>query len=347
MSAGAQGAEMAKVAVVTGGTVGIGRATARLFAERGWSVAVLARDEARLRSTETELRGLGVKVLGITADVADAAAVNAAADRIESELGPIAAWVNNAMATVVSPARDITPEEYKRVTEVTYLGQVHGTLAALRVMTPRNGGAIIQVSSGLGFRSAPLQSAYCGAKAAVRGFTDSIRSELIHDSVKITLSLVYLPAVNTPQFDWARNHTGRAQKAPEPIFDPRLCAEAILFAVDNPRREIWVGRSTAQMGALQRLSPHLADKAASKMWDAQLDEFPPAHPDGNLFEPVAGDPGIDGRFSDRSKVTRTEFWTSRQRDVVYGTLASMALLGISGPLLMGAAVLKTVDRMRK
>ena len=337
---------MAKVAVVTGGTVGIGRATARLFAERGWSVGVIARDEARLRSVETELRGLGVECLGIAADVADAAAVDAAAGRIEAELGSIAAWVNNAMATVVSPARDITSDEYKRVTEVTYLGQVHGTLAALRVMTPRDTGAIIQVSSGLAIRSAPLQSAYCGAKAATRGFTDSVRSELIHDNVKITLSIVYLPAVNTPQFDWSRNHTGRAQKAPEPIFDPRLCAEAILFAAENPRREIWVGRSVAQMGAIQRLSPHLGDRVAARMWDGQLEDFLPAHPNGNLFEPVAGDPGIDGRFSDRSKVTRSEFWTSRQRDVFYGTLASVALLGMSGPLLMGAAVLKVMERAR-
>jgi NAD(P)-dependent dehydrogenase (short-subunit alcohol dehydrogenase family) len=337
---------MAKVAVVTGGTVGIGLATVRLFAERGWSVGVIARDEARLRSTETELRALGVEVLGISADVADAAAMDQAADRFEAELGPIAAWVNNAMATVVSPAGDITPEEYKRVTEVTYLGQVHGTLAALRLMTPRNAGAIVQVSSGLAIRSAPLQSAYCGAKAATRGFTDSVRSELIHDNVKITLSIVYLPAVNTPQFDWSRNHTGRAQKAPEPIFDPRLCAEAIVFAAVKPRREIWVGRSVAQMGAVQRLSPHLGDRVAASMWDGQLEDFPPAHPEGNLFEPVPGNPGIDGRFTDRSKTIRTEFWTSRQRDVFYGTLASVALLGMSAPLLMGAAVLKAMDQRK-
>ena len=237
------------VAVVTGGTVGIGRATARLFAERGWSVGMIARDEARLTAAEADLRSLGVAAVGIAADVADASAVAAAADRIEAELGPIQCWVNNAMATVVAPARDITPEEYRRVTEVTYLGQVHGTNAAIRLMTPRNSGVIVQVSSGLGVRSAPLQSAYCGAKAAVRGFTDSVRSELLHDKIKIALSVVYLPAVNTPQFDWARNHTGRAQYAPDPVFDPRLCAEAIVFAAEHPRREIWVGRRATGVAA--------------------------------------------------------------------------------------------------
>ncbi len=339
------------VAVVTGGTVGIGRATARLFAERGWSVGMIARDEARLTAAEADLRSLGVAAVGIAADVADASAVAAAADRIEAELGPIQCWVNNAMATVVAPARDITPEEYRRVTEVTYLGQVHGTNAAIRLMTPRNSGVIVQVSSGLGVRSAPLQSAYCGAKAAVRGFTDSVRSELLHDKIKIALSVVYLPAVNTPQFDWARNHTGRAQYAPDPVFDPRLCAEAIVFAAEHPRREIWVGRSVAQMGAVQRVSPHLADRLAARMWDGQLEDKPVANPQGNLFEPIPGERGIDGRFTDRVKQTRTEFWTSRQRDVFYGTIATgvagATLMAIAAPMLAGAAFLGAMRGLRR
>ena len=335
------------VAVVTGGTVGIGRATARLLAERGWSVGVIARDEDRLRATETELRANGVQALAIAADVADADAINAAADRFEAELGPIQAWINNAMATVVAPARDITPDEFRRVTDVTYLGQVHGTNAAIRLMTPRNRGVVVQVSSGLGFRSAPLQSAYCGAKAAVRGFTDSVRSELIHDKIKIALSVVYLPAVNTPQFEWARNHTGRAQYAPDPVFDPRLCANAIVFAATNPRREIWVGRSVAQMGALQRLSPQLADRLAARMWDGQLEDKPVANPGGNLFEPVPGDPGVDGRFTDRVKPTETEFWTTRTRDVFHGTLAVAGLAALAGPMLVGVGILGAIDRMRR
>ncbi len=339
---------MAKVAVVTGGTVGIGRATARLFAERGWSVGVIARDEERLRTTEAELRGLGVSALGIAADVADATAIEAAAVRLEAELGPIDAWVNNAMATVIGPARSITPEEFRRVTDVTYLGQVHGTLAALALMTARNRGSIVQVSSGLGFRSAPLQSAYCGAKAAVRGFTDSLRAELIHDGLQVRLSIVYLPAVNTPQFNWARNHTGRAQYAPDPVFDPRLCAEAIVFAAEHPRREIWVGRSVAQMGTLQRVSPGLSDRLAARMWEGQLEDKPVERPEGNLFEPIAGEAGVDRRFTSRVKTSRREYWTSRQREVVVGAIATgivgAGLVTVGGPLLMGAALLRAMPR---
>ena len=342
---------MAKVAVVTGGTVGIGRATAALFAERGWSVGVIARDPGRLAATEAALRAQGVQALAVAADIADQAAVMAAAEQVEAALGPVDAWVNNAMATVVSPARDITAEEYERVTAVTYLGQVHGTLAALRLMTPRNRGAIIQVSSGLGFRSAPLQSAYCGAKAAVRGFTDSLRAELIHDGLKITLSVVYLPAVNTPQFDWARNHTGRMQAAPSPVFDPRLCAQALVFAAEHPRREVYVGRSVAQMGALQRLSPGLSDRLAARMWEAQLESRPPQQPAGNLFEPISGEKGIDGRFTDRVKPARQEFWTSRQRDVVFGALATGAMglgvLTMGGPLLAGLALMRVLPKSRR
>ncbi|MCK8787972.1 SDR family oxidoreductase [Roseomonas sp. NAR14] len=320
---------MRRVAVVTGGTAGIGRATARAFARAGWAVGVIARDPARLRSTEAELRTLAVPALGIAADVADAGAVEAAAARFERELGPIEAWVNNAMATVIAPAHEVTPEEYRRVTEVAYLGQVHGTLAALRRMAPRNRGRIIQISSGIGVRSAPLQSAYCGAKAAVRGFTDSLRAELLHDGVKVDLTVVYLPAVNTPQFDWARNRTGRIQKAPDPVFDPRLCADAVLFAAENPRREVWVGRSTAEMVLGQAVAPGLLDRYAGRMWEAQLGDRPPPHPEGNLFAPVPGDPGVDGRFGQRVKPTRTEYWTSRHRDAAVAGAAALGLLGLA------------------
>ncbi len=335
---------MNKVVIVTGGTVGIGRAIARLFAAKGWSVGIIARDETRLRSTEAELARLGVASLGISADVADAAAVDAAAARFELELGPITAWVNNAMATLVSPAGSITPDEFRRVTDVTYLGQVHGTLAALRHMAPRGRGTIIQISSGLAFRSAPLQSAYCGAKAAVRGFTDSIRAELIHDGLKnIQLTIVYLPAVNTPQFDWARNHTGQLQTAPDPVFDPRLCAAAVLFAAEHRRREILVGRSTVQMALGQALAPGALDRKAATMWDSQLEEHEaPKVPEGNLFIPVGGDPGVDGRFADRVKSTRREFWTSRQRDTALAGLVGLGVLGVTAlaaPAIMVAGLL--------
>ena len=326
-----------RVAVVTGGTQGIGRATAQTFARAGWAVAVLGRGEARLRSTEAELTSLGARALALKADVADAAAVEAATTRIESELGPIAVWVNNAMASIVGPAETIRPEEFRRVTDVTYHGQVFGTLAALKVMRPRNSGHIIQVSSGLAIRSAPLQAAYCGAKHAVTGFTDSLRAELLHDGVDVQLTVVYLPAVNTPQFDTQRNRTGHTQNAPDPVYDPRLCAEAILAAVRAPVRDIWVGRSVLEMAIAQSIAPNVADAQAAKLWDTQLRPGPPLHPDGNLFEPAPGDPGIDGPFSDRVKPTRTEFFTSRARDAV-----EAGVNGLSNLVQSGAEALRSM-----
>lgn len=335
---------MARVAVVTGGTAGIGLAAAQLFAARGWTVAVIARDETRLRQAEKLLAQYGRPVLAISADVANAAAVEAAAARIEAELGPIRAWVNNAMSTVVSPADQITPEEYRRVTETTYLSQVYGTLAALRHMKPRNRGAIIQVSSGLGIRAAPLQAAYCGAKFAVSGFTDALRCELIHDRVDVSLSVVYLPAVNTPQFGWSRTRTSHGQNAPDPVFDPRLCAEAILHAVESPQREVWVGRTSLMMAAAQALAPGLADRKAAAMWDAQLEEAEKPDRAGNLFEPVPGKAAIDGRFSTRTRTTRQEFWTSRDRDLLLTGVAGAAILGFAGMVALASAPRRLLGR---
>ncbi|WP_336491505.1 SDR family oxidoreductase [Methylobacterium nigriterrae] len=321
---------MARVAVVTGGTAGIGLATAHLMASRGWSVAVIARDQGRLDAAAEALSAYGRPVLAISADVSDAGAVDAAAERIERELGPIRAWINNAMSTVVSPADRITPEEYRRVTETTYLSHVFGTLAALRHMRTRNRGAIVQVSSGLGIRAAPLQAPYCAAKFAVSGFTDSLRAELIHDGVDVTLSVVYLPAVNTPQFNWARTRTGHGQNAPDPVFDPRLCAEAIHHAIEHPRREVWVGRSSLLMAAAQAVAPGFADRKAAEAWESQLEDEPAPDRAGNLFEPVPGAVGIDGRFGERTKHTRSEFWTSRERDLLVLGLTGAAILGLSG-----------------
>jgi NAD(P)-dependent dehydrogenase (short-subunit alcohol dehydrogenase family) len=323
---------MARVAVVTGGTAGIGLATAHRLAASGWSVAVVARDEGRLAAVERALAAYGQPVLAISADVADPQAVDVAAERVERELGPIRAWVNNAMSTIVNPADQITPDEYRRVTETTYLSQVYGTLAALRFMKRRNRGAIIQVSSGLAIRAAPLQAPYCAAKFAVSGFTDALRCELLHDRVDVSLSVVYLPAVNTPQFNWARNRTGHRQYAPDPVFDPRLCAEAILYAVEHPRREIWVGRSSMMMAAAQALAPALADRKAASMWSAQLSDETIPEMKGNLYEAVPGPVGIDGRFIGRTKASRSEFVTSRTRDLVVGGLAGLALIGLAGTI---------------
>lgn len=321
---------MRDVAVVTGGSAGIGLAAAERLARSGRAVAILAREPARLEEAAGMLRRLGNPVLAIPADVADAAAVDAAAERVERDLGPIGAWVNNAMSTVVAPADRITPEEYRRVTDTTYLSQVYGTLAALRHMRPRGRGAIVQVSSGLGIRAAALQAPYCAAKFAVSGFTDALRTELIADGVKVSLTVVYLPAVNTPQFGWARNRTGHDQEAPDPIFDPRLAAEAIHFAVENPRREIWVGRSTVMMAIAQALAPALADRQASSFKEQQLGD-PMGYRPGNLEEAPPGPARMDGRFGDRVKAARHEFFTSRQRDAAkLGGLGLLAALGAVG-----------------
>ncbi len=304
-----------RTAVVTGGSAGIGLATAERLAKAGWQVAIIARDQERLDAAHAMLAAHGTAILAISADVADAEAVDAAADRIERELGPIGAWVNNAMSTVVAPADRITPAEYQRVTATTYLSQVYGTLAALRHMKPRGHGAIVQVSSGLGIRAVPLQAAYCAAKFAVSGFTDALRAELIGDKVPVTLSVVYLPAVNTPQPGWARNHTGREQVLPDPLFDPRLCAEAIVSAIDDPQREIWVGRSTLQMAIAQALVPNFADRQASGFAEQQLGDATGSKT-GNLDAPVPGPARIDGDATDRAISNRHEFFTSRQRDML-------------------------------
>lgn len=306
---------MVKTAVVTGGSAGIGLATAERLAKAGWQVAIIARDQTRLDEAREMLVVHGTQVLAISADVADADAIDAAADRIERELGPIEAWVNNAMSTVVAPADRITAAEYQRVTATTYLSQVYGTLAALRHMKPRGRGAIVQVSSGLGIRAVPLQAAYCAAKFAVSGFTDALRAELIGDKVPVTLSVVYLPAVNTPQPGWARNHTGREQVLPDPLFDPRLCAEAIVSAIEDPQREIWVGRSTLQMAIAQALVPGLADRQASGFAEQQLGDATGSK-SGNLDAPVPGPARIDGDATDRAISNRSEFFTSRQRDLL-------------------------------
>ena len=325
---------MARVGVVTGGSAGIGLATADRLARDGWDVAILARDPTRLEAAAQRLRRCGGRVLALPVDVSQSGAVDAAAERIERELGPIRAWVNNAMSTVVGPADRITAEEYARVTATTYLSQVHGTLAALRHMKPRGRGVVVQVSSGLGIRAAPLQAPYCAAKFAVSGFTDALRAELIADRVAVDLSVVYLPAVNTPQFGWSRLRTGHDQAIPDPVFDPRLCADAIVHAIEAPSREVWVGRSTVMMALAQALAPAFADRKAAEMRDAQLGPRRDDRP-GNLDAPVPGPAAIDGASSDRVVGTRAEVFTSRQRDAL-----RLAVVGGAGVLAaIGAATL--------
>ena len=320
---------MAKTVVVTGGTAGIGLATAEKFAREGWNVGIIARDRDRLRQAEEQIGRHGTRALGVEVDVADHHALERAADRIAAELGPIDAWVNNAMATIVAPSGEISPEEFRRVTDVTYHGQVFGTLIALKHMRPRNRGAIVQINSVLGIRAYPLQSAYCGAKSAALGFTDSLRGELLHEGVAVTLTSIFLPAVNTPQFGgWARNRTGREQIAPPPVYDPRLCANAVFFAVEHPRRDIWVGRTSVMASVLQRFWPNAADVQAKSGWDGQLSDKRIPYLPGNLFEPGAGKAAIDGPFTAEASSARRSFWTSRQRDLAVLGAAAMTLAAL-------------------
>jgi NAD(P)-dependent dehydrogenase (short-subunit alcohol dehydrogenase family) len=323
----------ARVVVVTGGSAGVGRAVARTFARHGDRVAVLARGEERVRATCLELREIGAEALGIVVDVADAAQVENAAERIERELGPIAVWVNNAATTVFAPVVDTTPEEFRQVTQVTYLGTVHGTLAALRCMRRRNRGAIVQVGSALAYRSIPLQSAYCGAKAAIRGFTDSLRSELIREGSAIQLTMVQLCAFNTPQFDWARNKLGTRVQPVPPIFQPELAADAIFHAAAHPRREVWVGWPAVKAILSSRVLPGLGDRlAAGQAWDGQQTMEPaPVGEPGSLFAPVPGFFGAHGRFEAEAQRHSMQWSVSRHRTGV--AAAALALGGLAWILL--------------
>ncbi|RIY02605.1 SDR family NAD(P)-dependent oxidoreductase [Aureimonas flava] len=316
--------------VITGAGAGVGRATAEEFARAGYDVALLSRDPERLERAAAELRRHGVRALALPTDVADAAAVEAAAERVERELGPIDVWVNVAMATVFSPVADLTSEEVARGTAVTYLGQVHGMMSALKRMRTRNRGAIVNVGSALAYRSVPLQSVYCGAKAAIRGFTDSLRSEIIHDRLDVRIAMVDLPAVNTPQFDWALNKTGRRAKPVAPIFQPEVAARAIRFAAENPRREVWVGFSTVKAILGNRVAPGLIDRYLARAgYSGQLTGQP--KPDGapaNLFEPVKGDYAAHGRFDARSRSRSMMMLTDRHRAAAWGVAGLLVLLGL-------------------
>ncbi|HEY0206754.1 MAG TPA: SDR family oxidoreductase [Acetobacteraceae bacterium] len=307
---------MPKIVVITGAGAGVGRAAATEFARCGCDLALLSRDPERLEHAAAELRRFGVRALPVPTDVADADAVEAAADRVEQELGPIDVWVNVAMATVFAPVSKLTAAEVKRGTEVTYLGQVHGMMAALKRMRPRNQGSIVNVGSALAYRSVPLQSIYCGAKFAIRGFTDSLRSELIHDGCKVTLTMVDLPAVNTPQFDWARNKMGRKAQPVPPIYQPEVPARAIVFGAFHPRRDIWVGFPTVKAILANRIAPGLIDRYLAKAgYRGQLaDAAEPADAPDNLFHPVPGAYGAHGRFDNRHPRTGSwEMFTSRHR----------------------------------
>lgn len=324
---------MARIAVITGAGAGVGRAVAAEFAQRGYDVALLSRDAERLERAATLLRRHGGRALPIPTDVADPVAVEAAAERAEAELGPIEVWVNVAMATVFSPVSALTAEEVERATKVTYLGQVHGMMAALRRMRRRDRGAIVNVGSALAYRSVPLQSAYCGAKAAIRGFTDSLRSEIIHDRLRVHLTMVDLPAINTPQFDWALNRMGREARPVAPIFEPEVAARAIFFAATHRRRDIWVGWSTVRAIIANRLAPGLADRYLARAgYSGQLGErrHPPDAP-ANLFAPVPGPYAAHGRFDAGARTRSWEMFTARHKTAAVAVCA-VGLLGMANLL---------------
>jgi len=300
------------------------------FARNGHDVALLSRDPGRLEAAAAEARAFGVRALPIPTDVADAAAVEAAAEKVEAQLGPIDVWVNVAMATVFAPVSKLTPEEVARGTAVTYLGQVHGMMAALKRMRQRNRGSIVNVGSALAYRSVPLQSVYCGAKFAIRGFTDSLRSEILHDKLNISLSMVDLPAVNTPQFDWALNKMGKRPQPVPPIYQPEIPARAIYFAAFHPRRQTWIGFPTVKAILANRIAPGLIDRYLAKSgYSGQLtDEPTPPNAPCNLFEPVPGPFGAHGRFDSKARDRSWEVWTSRHRNAMWAIIGLGAAFGL-------------------
>ncbi|HVW11677.1 MAG TPA: SDR family oxidoreductase [Bryobacteraceae bacterium] len=316
-----------RVVVVTGGSAGVGRATVRAFAKEGAHIGVIARETDGLHAAAREAGTLGGRGLAVAADVANADEVEAAAARIEQELGPIDVWVNNAMTTIFGRVSDVTPEEFKRATEVTYLGTVYGTMSALRRMLPRNAGRIIQVGSALAYRSIPLQAAYCGAKHAIAGFTDSLRTELIHDHKNIHLTMVQLPAMNTPQFSWCRSKMPRQPQPVPPIFQPEVAAERIVWASHHHRREVFVGAPTVLAIESNKVAPGIADDYLGRTgFDSQQtpDKIPANRPD-NLFEPVPGDFGAHGIFGARAHDQAATTWLSDHKGLT--ALASAAAVG--------------------
>jgi short-subunit dehydrogenase len=316
------------VVVITGASAGVGRSATRLFAASGADIGLIARGRDGLEAAREEVEQRGRRACVAVADVASADAVEAAAAEIERALGPITVWINNAMASVFSPVKDLQPEEIKRVTDVTYLGAVYGTLAALRRMRPRDHGTIVQVGSTLAYRAIPIQAAYCAAKHALRGFTDALRCELLHEHSHVHLAMVHLPALDTPQFDWVMSRLPGLPQPVPPIFEPELAARAIFWAARHRRRELHVGGSVASVIWANKLAPAVLDRyLARTAYDGQHSTEPadPARAT-NLWAPVPGDHGAHGRFGARTKRYSVQFWATTHRPAMLGLAVACAAL---------------------
>ncbi len=334
---------MPQTVVITGASAGIGRATARLFGERGANVALIARGRSGLDGAVRDVEEAGGKALALPADVADYAQVLQAAGQAEEFFGPVDVWINVAFTSVFAPFAEITPEEFRRVTEVAYLGYVHGTMAALARMRPRGYGTIVQVGSALGARSIPLQSAYCGAKHAINGFTSSLRCELLHEHSGVHVTIAQMPAVNTPQFSWVRSRLPRHPQPVPPIYEPEVAARGVLHAADHPaRKQYWVGATTAATITANKLAPALLDRYLARTgFDSQQTKDPvPADRPDNLFEPADGDGGHDfgahGIFDSRSHARSAQLWLDQRPRLLAGAAAAALAGGVLARRLVRA-----------
>ena len=339
-----------EVVVITGASAGVGRATVREFARHGAWIGLIARGEDGLEGARREVEQLGGRALVLPCDVADAAGIEAAADRVERELGPVDIWVNDAMTSVFAPIKEMTAEEFRRVTEVTYLGYVYGSLAALKRMLPRDRGTIVHVGSALAYRSIPLQAAYCASKHAVLGFFAALRTELLHDKSHVRTTIVQMPALNTPQFSWVRSKLPRKAQPVPPIFQPEVAARAIYYAAHHPRRrEYFVGGSTVKAIFGNKLLPSFADHYLarngydSQQYDGAAD---PNRPD-NLYRPVPGDHGAHGSFTRRAKSHSWEFWAeSHVRYLAAGLGIAVGLTGYAWKQMHPSAGTQVRRRLR-
>lgn len=321
------------VVAVTGASSGVGRAIARAFGAEGAVVGLLARNREALEHAAREIEAAGGAGVPLPTDVADPAAVDAAADELVRRHGRLDLWINCAMVSVLSPVMEMTAEEFRRVTEVTYLGYVHGTRAALRHMLPRDAGHVIQIGSALAYRSIPLQSAYCAAKAAIRGFTDALRCELLHDGSRVALSTLHLPAVNTPQFEVVRTRMRGAPRPVPPVFQPEVIARAALHVARHPTRELWVGASTVKAIIGQKLVPAFADwylaRTGYRSQQVRDRPVPPGRPD-NLVAPLAGDRGAHGPFDREARGRSGELWLRLHRGRLLAAAAAVAAMAAAG-----------------